>query len=157
MKNEWLVFLKDKINEEIENVLKLTMIDNHIQGTNFDINTLITFINLNMDKEYFIKKVVPKDSLYIIEGNPESLVIILNDTMGISTEITLLENNLAINKWIIAKYEEYCNIQDIKTTRIEINNFFKYQNCNLVAVGSQAFVNEVKQGNNVPLFSFIDE
>ena len=155
--NRWLEYIKEKINEEIDTVLKLVMIDNHIQGTDYDINTLLTFLRLNINKPFFIKKVIPEDALYILEGNPESLVIILNDTMDRITEITILENNLALNKWIVQKYYDFCNQNDIKPNRIEISNYYHFSNCNLVAVGSQSFADEVRQGNNVPLFSFIDE
>ena len=155
--NEWLVFLKGKIEENINDVLKLVMIDNHIQGRDYDINKLIGFINLNIDKDFFIKKVVPQNALYVIEGNSESLIIALNDTMDISTEITVLENNLALNKWIIAQYYSYCNIKDIKANNVIISDYFKFTDCNLIAIGSQAFINEVRAGNNVPMFSFVDE
>lgn len=155
--NKWLVFLKEKINENVSDVMKLIMIDNHIQGLHYDVNKLIGFINLNVNKDIFIKKVVPKNALYIIEGNPESLIIALNDTMDMVTEITLLENNLALNKWIISCYHEFCNYNGIRENSIIISDYYSYSNCYLVAIGCQAFINEVRSGNNVPMFSFVDE
>ena len=155
--NSWLTYLKDKIIEQINDIMKLIMIDNHIQGSNYDINKLMRFINLNIDKKCFIKRVVPKDAYYIIEGNSESLIIALNDTMDVATQITVLENNLALNKWIIKQYNNFCSQNGIKENVVVISDYYEYHDCNLIAIGSQAFINEVHECNNVPLFSFVDE
>ena len=155
--NSWLAYLKSKIEEQINEVMKLIMIDNHIQGNDYNINKLMKFINLNLTKESFIKKIVPKNAYYIIEGNSESLIIALNDTMDVATEITVLENNLALNKWIIAQYHNYCEENMIKQNIVTISDYYSYQNCYLIAIGSQAFINEVKECNKVQLFSFVDE
>ena len=59
--NSWLSYLKYKIYEDVNTVLQLLLIDNKIQGTKYDINYLVNFINENLTtiSFFFIKTPIP--------------------------------------------------------------------------------------------------
>ena len=110
--NSWLSYLKYKIYEDVNTVLQLLLIDNKIQGTKYDINYLVNFINENLTTISFF---FINDSSFLIEGNPLSLIKVINDNLNDNGErVVVLENNVAINKWIISVYEDYVKEYDVK-------------------------------------------
>ena len=121
--NSWLSYLKYKIYEDVNTVFQLLLIDNKIQGTKYDINYLVNFINENLTTMSFF---FINDSSFLIEGNPLSLIKVINDNLNDNGErVVVLENNVAINKWIISVYEDYVKeyVQQLNDFSKDIENF----------------------------------
>lgn len=155
--NSWLSYLKYKIYEDVNTVLQLLLIDNKIQGTKYDINYLVNFINENLTTISFF---FINDSSFLIEGNPLSLIKVINDNLNDNGErVVVLENNVAINKWIISVYEDYVKEYDVKEKlNIEISNHFNFDNSNkLLIIGSRAFINETKDSIKISYDTLVDE
>lgn len=155
--NSWLSYLKYKIYEDVNTVLQLLLIDNKIQGTKYDINYLVNFINENLTTISFF---FINDSSFLIEGNPLSLIKVINDNLNDNGErVVVLENNVAINKWIISVYEDYIKEYDVKEKlNIEISNHFNFDNSNkLLIIGSRAFINETKDSIKISYDTLVDE
>ena len=155
--NSWLSYLKYKIYEDVNTVLQLLLIDNKIQGTKYDINYLVNFINENLTTMSFF---FINDSSFLIEGNPLSLIKVINDNLNDNGErVVVLENNVAINKWIISVYEDYIKEYDVKEKlNIEISNHFNFDNSKkLLIIGSRAFINETKDSIKISYDTLVDE
>lgn len=155
--NSWLSYLKYKIYEDVNTVLQLLLIDNKIQGTKYDINYLVNFINDNLTTMSFF---FINDSSFLIEGNPLSLIKVINDNLNDNGErVVVLENNVAINKWIISVYEDYVKEYDVKEKlNIEISNHFNFDNSKkLLIIGSRAFINETKDSIKISYDTLVDE
>ncbi len=155
--NSWLSYLKYKIYEDVNTVLQLLLIDNKIQGTKYDINYLVNFINENLTTMSFF---FINDSSFLIEGNPLSLIKVINDNLNDNGErVVVLENNVAINKWIISVYEDYVKEYDVKEKlNIEISNHFNFDNSKkLLIIGSRAFINETKDSIKTSYDTLVDE
>lgn len=155
--NSWLSYLKYKIYEDVNTVLQLLLIDNKIQGTKYDINYLVNFINENLTTISFF---FINDSSFLIEGNPLSLIKVINDNLNDNGErVVVLENNVAINKWIISVYEDYIKEYDVKEKlNIEISNHFNFDNSKkLLIIGSRAFINETKDSIKISYDTLVDE
>lgn len=155
--NSWLSYLKYKIYEDVNTVLQLLLIDNKIQGTKYDINYLVNFINENLTTISFF---FINDSSFLIEGNPLSLIKVINDNLNDNGErVVVLENNVAINKWIISVYEDYVKEYDVKEKlNIEISNHFNFDNSKkLLIIGSRAFINETKDSIKISYDTLVDE
>lgn len=155
--NSWLSYLKYKIYEDVNTVLQLLLIDNKIQGTKYDINYLVNFINENLTTMSFF---FINDSSFLIEGNPLSLIKVINDNLNDNGErVVVLENNVAINKWIISVYEDYVKEYDVKEKlNIEISNHFNFDNSKkLLIIGSRAFINETKDSIKISYDTLVDE
>lgn len=132
----FIEFLKDRFFLEQELVYKLIMIDESVQGIKFDSNL---FIDYNFDID------VNLDNIFILDGNTKSLIILVNKLVGFNNTLIVNKNNLAINKWIVKKYEEFCDIYSIDSNlNIIFSNVFNECKAKYVVIGSKSFVFEYK-------------
>ena len=155
--NIWLSFLKNKIFSDIDELLKLIKIDNTISGTDYDINQLINFIIANMKKSTLLTNNTHDTENFLIEENPESLIKVINDNYHKKCLVTILESNVAINSWLIKKYEEFCaeNVLE-KNIQFKISNHFSFLSGKIMLLGSQAFINEISETLQIPYTFYID-
>lgn len=156
--NLWLNYLKYKIFSDIEELIKLLKIDKAISGTEYDINKLIDFIIPNMGKNILLVNNNIDITDYLIEENPETLIRVINDNYNKKCTVTILENNVGINSWIIKKYEEFCSENNIeKNIHFNISNHFAYSEGKLMMLGSKAFINEINETLTIPYIASIDD
>lgn len=155
--NKWLKYLKDKLLEESNVVIQLLLIDNKIQGTKMDINYFINFINSHINTRYFY---FVDESSFLIEGNPLSLIKVINDNINDDGErIVINENNVAINRWLIEKYYEYIEENGIDARlNISISNHYDFSDSKkLLIIGSLAFLDELRDNINISHDTLVDE
>ena len=155
--NPWLNYIKDKIYEDVNVVVQLLLLDNKIQGSEMDINFLINFINENLNTNTFF---FINDSSFLLEGSPLSLIKVINDNIEDNSEkVVVLENNIGINSWIIKTYYQYVEEKFIPSKlNITISNKFNFNdNKKLLIIGSDAFIDEVKDSINIPYDTLRDE
>lgn len=152
----WFNFLLEKVYEELDILLKLILIDNKIEGDNYNINKLIDFLKFyqNQHKNFF-----PSSNYILIEERPETLIKTISDNLNKeSVEIIILKNNLGLNKWIKQKYEEFANEFQIENrTKISITNHFKLTTGKVLIIGSESFTEEMKQNSLIPYKIIIEE
>lgn len=135
----WVDYLREKILEEYETVNKLLEIDKEYYGYNKDIKYLLRFLESNYDNKYLFRKDSNKVSV-ILEGNPTSLIEVLKEFCNDSIDVLINEENLGINTWIIKKFNEFYEENNLN---IIIKNNFKVKDDKLIIIGSKAFCNEL--------------
>lgn len=138
--NMWLEYLKECLFEEIDVVLSLLGIDKKVQGDCNDVNTIIDFINNNIDNLLFFN--IDKEDI-LLEGLPVDLIKVLNDLVEKKNRVIVLKNNYAINKWIVERYKEFLNDNGSSyKIKLEFSDSYKITN-KVMIVGNEAFVNEM--------------
>ena len=136
----WLEYLKECLFEEIDVVLSLLGIDKKVQGDCNDVNTIIDFINNNIDNLLFFN--IDKEDI-LLEGLPVDLIKVLNDLVEKKNRVIVLKNNYAINKWIVERYKEFLNDNGSSyKIKLEFSDSYKITN-KVMIVGNEAFVNEM--------------
>ena len=138
--NMWLEYLKECLFEEIDVVLCLLGIDKKVQGDSNDVNTIIDFINSNVDDLQFFN--IDNEDI-LLEGSPVDLIKVLNDLVEKKNRVIVLKNNYAINKWIVERYKEFLidNGSQYKT-KLEFSDTFDIKK-KVIIIGSESFVNEM--------------
>ena len=120
----WINYLSKKLLEEYETVIKLLKIDEEYYGYDKDIKYLLMFLKSNYNNKYLFKKNNDKVSV-ILEGNPTSLIEILREFYNDSIDVLINENNVGINSWIIKKFNEFYEENNLN---IIIKSNFKVKN-----------------------------
>ena len=144
--NMWLEYLKECLFDEIDIVLNLAGIDQQVQGDKNDVNDIIGFINDNIEDLTFYNII---NEEVLIDGNPIILIKVLNDLVEKNNRVVVLKNNLAINKWIIARYKEF--LEDNGSSfglGLEIADSFSITNPCMI-IGSKEFVKEMEESVGV--------
>lgn len=149
----WINYLSKKILEEYETVIKLLKIDEEYYGYDKNIKYLLKFLKFNYNNKYLFKKNNDKVSV-ILEGNPTSLIEILREFYNDSIDVLINENNVGINSWIIKKFNEFYEENDLN---IIIKSNFKVKNNKLIVIGSSAFCNEIDMCFSNEKELYIDE
>ena len=149
----WINYLSKKLLEEYETVIKLLKIDEEYYGYDKDIKYLLMFLKSNYNNKYFFKKNNDKVSV-ILEGNPTSLIEILREFYNDSIDVLINENNVGINSWIIKKFNEFYEENNLN---IIIKSNFKVKNNKLIIIGSRAFCNELDMCFSNEKELYIDE
>ena len=133
----FIEYIKERFIEEYDLINKLINIDKKIQGVKFDINIFNNIKNYNF--------IIESNDIFVLEGNSKSLIILLNQLVSYDNSVIINRNNLAINKWIVKKYNEYCDICGIG---IKLKIFFSdvFNECKgkYIVIGSEAFILEHK-------------
>lgn len=132
-------YIKEKFVEEYDLVCKLINIDEKVQGIKFDISSIKDIKSSKLINNVY------KDSVFVLDGNISSLLMLINQVIGYNNKIIVNRNNLAFNKWIVKKYHEYCDIFSIDN-RLDIifSNVFNECKGKYVVIGSKAFILEYK-------------
>lgn len=152
--NMWLEYLKECLFEEIDIVLNLIGIDQQVQGDKNDVNDIIGFVNDNIEDLSFYE--INKEDV-LIDGNPIVLIKVLNDLVEKDNRVVILKNNLAINKWIIARYKEFLEDNgSLFKLNLEIADNFSITNSCLI-IGEKEFVKEMEEGIETDTKSIIEE
>ena len=150
----WLEYLKECLFDEIDIVLNLAGIDQQVQGDKNDVNDIIGFINDNIEDLTFYNII---NEEVLIDGNPIILIKVLNDLVEKNNRVVVLKNNLAINKWIIARYKDFlvdnganCEID------IEIVDNFEMKKPTII-IGHKEFAKEMEECLDVDVQTIVEE
>lgn len=151
--NMWLEYLKECLFDEIDIVLNLAGIDQQVQGDKNDVNDIIGFINDNIEDLTFYNII---DEEVLIDGNPIILIKVLNDLVEKNNRVVILKNNLAINKWIIARYKEFLedNGSSFKLDLDITDSFSITKPC--MIIGSKEFIKEMEESIEVDTESIVE-
>lgn len=149
----WLEYLKECLFDEIDIVLNLAGIDQQVQGDKNDVNDIIGFINDNIEDLTFYNII---NQEVLIDGNPIILIKVLNDLVEKNNRVVVLKSNLAINKWIIARYKEFLedNGSSFKLD-LDITDSFSITNPCII-IGSKEFVKEMEESIEVDTESIVE-
>ena len=149
----WLEYLKECLFEEIDIVLNLAGIDQQVQGDKNDVNDIIGFISDNIEELSFYE--INKEEV-LLDGNPVALIKVLNDLVEKNNRVVVLKNNLAINKWIIARYKEFLedNGSSYKLDLEIADTFVINKSC--LIIGSKEFVKEMEESVEVETKSIVE-
>lgn len=151
MNNKWISYLRDELINESDLVLELLKIDKEVQGDSCSYNGLIVFLEKSLYNIDFYNRKFCNTDKFLVEGNTYELVLLLSDLININSSVTICKNNLAINKWILKKYEEFCLNNNYCIASVVLSDYFTYSNCDLYILGSESFYNELCEdfNNNV--------
>lgn len=151
MNNKWISYLRDELINESDLVFELLKIDEEVQGDSCNYNELIVFLEKSLCNYGFYNRKFCNTDKFLAEGNTYELILLLSDLVNINSSITICKNNLAINKWILKKYEEFCLNNNYCIASVVFSDYFSYSDCNLYILGSDSFYNELCEdfNNNV--------
>ena len=141
--NIWFDYLKEKILESKDVLNKLYDLDNKVYATNYNHEDLIKFIDNNYDKIFFNTN--SDNTTFLLEGSSNTFISVISDYYNKNIELIINDDNYAVNKWIYNIYEEFCNNYTLDNMiNITIDYHFKVNNKNVVVIGSNAFITEMK-------------
>ena len=118
-----------------------------------DVNDIIGFISDNIEELSFYE--INKEEV-LLDGNPVALIKVLNDLVEKNNRVVVLKNNLAINKWIIARYKEFLedNGSSYKLDLEIADTFVINKSC--LIIGSKEFVKEMEESIEVETKSIVE-
>ena len=140
----WLEYLVDRIDKD-KNVLdKLYEIDYDFYTSMCSLEYLTDYIDKNININKFFNLNID-DTTFLLEGAPTALISVINDYYDKNIEVIINDSNIAFNMWIKKVYDDYCIENNINNKlNIIINNHFKVNTNNVVVIGSNGFITEMK-------------
>ena len=143
----WYSYLKERLGEDRETVLRLLLIDEEIQGFSMTYQEILSFLNgkysLLLEEKY-------KEDTYILEGDSKDFIRLLNETFSKENAIIVEETNLGFNKWVYKIYKEFCSIYSIPCMPVLFSNTYKVDGGRAVLIGSDAFCETISSTLHVP-------
>lgn len=152
----WFSYIKEKLIENEELVNNLIKIDQDNVGYDVSINYLVQFLDINSKINNYFKEDLNNDT-FIIEGNPISLLAVLNDSINKNIDIFVNEENIAINTWIIKNYYEFLDEYGYIKPNIILKSSFDIRTDKAIVIGSESFCLEMKKCLNKILTFYEDE
>lgn len=152
----WKEYLKSKIIEENDILKELYNIDNNVQGTSYSIRDLLSYLE---DKKYqLLPDDLQKDTLFVLDGNPNNLINLIGQFYQRDYKVNIIRTNLAINKWIVKKYQEFSEqLLFDKTLTFTFKDNFNSTKNQLVLIGNKSFVEELSNCSKVPCLKIYTE
>lgn len=152
----WFSYIKERIIENQELVNNLIKIDENNVGYNISFDYLVQFLAINKKiSNYFKEDLV--NNTFITEGNPISLLAILNDSINKNIDIFINEENVAINTWIIKTYNEFLDEYNFIKPNIILKSNFDIKTDKAIVIGSESFCIEMNKCLNKSLTFYEDE
>lgn len=153
----WFEYLKEQFMQEKKVVEQLLEIDYEVQGVRIYFEYCIQFLEQNKSVETFYLKRFSGSPSLVLEGNPFGLMKVLHDYGMCCYPVIILKNYYAFNRWILKKYEQFCECYSISSHLVvSIQDNFQIQSTDCVLFGSQAFLNEMKDSISVPCYSILE-
>lgn len=152
----WFSYIKERIIENQELVNNLIKIDENNVGYNISIDYLVQFLAINKKISNYFKEDLDNNT-FITEGNPISLLAILNDSINKNIDIFINEENVAINIWIIKTYNEFLDEYNFIKPNIILKSNFDIKTDKAIVIGSESFCLEMNKCLNKSLTFYEDE
>lgn len=141
----WIEYLTDRLGKDKDLLDRLYEIDYDLYTSLCDINYLSDYIDKNININKFFNVDV-LDTTFLIEGAPTALISIINDYYNKNITVFVNDENVAFNMWIKKVYDDFCTYNNINTKlNIIINNNFKVKTNNVIVIGSNGFITEMKR------------
>lgn len=152
----WFSYIKERIIENQELINNLIKIDENNVGYNISIDYLVQFLAINKKISNYFKEDLDNNT-FITEGNPISLLAILNDSINKNIDIFINEENVAINTWIIKTYNEFLDEYNFIKPNIILKSNFDIKTDKAIVIGSESFCLEMNKCLNKSLTFYEDE
>lgn len=141
----WLNYLTNKLQENEGLLNDLYEIDYEYYDSIYSPSYLFKYIekNINVNKFFNFRS---NDITFLLEGSSTALISVINDYYDKKIEVIVNDENVAINKWIKKAYNDFCKEYMLSDTlNIMITNHFKVNTNNVIVIGSNAFMTEMKR------------
>ncbi len=141
----WFNYLTNKIQADYEKLNKLYEIDYNLYTSCYSPDYLSSYIDKNKNVDRFFNIDI-SDTTFLLEGSSTALISVINDYYDKNIEVIINDDNVAINTWIKKVYEDFCQDYSISDTlMLMIDNHFKVNTNNVVVIGSNGFITEMKR------------
>ncbi len=143
----WYSYLKERLMEDRENVLRLLLIDEEIQGFSMVYQNILSFVHGEYPSLF---EMAEEGDTYILEGDSKDFIRLLNEPFSKKNQIIVEETNLGFNKWIYKIYKEFCSIYSISCIPVLFSNTYKITEGRVILIGSDAFCETINITLQVP-------
>lgn len=141
----WFEYLINRIIRDEEILNKLYEIDYDLYTSLYNHNYLISYINKNKNVKNFFD-INLNNITFLLEGSTTALISVINDYYDKKMNVIVNDDNVAINTWVKKVYDDFCDEYMISNKLIiMIDNHFKVNEENVVVIGSNGFITEMKR------------
>lgn len=141
----WFEYLINRIIRDEEILNKLYEIDYDLYTSLYNPNYLISYINKNKNVKNFFD-INLNNITFLLEGSTTALISVINDYYDKKMNVIVNDDNVAINTWVKKVYDDFCDEYMISNKIIiMIDNHFKVNEKNVVVIGSNGFITEMKR------------